>query len=66
MIKEKFADNTVLTIAHRLNTIIDSSRIMVLDSGVLAEMDSAPRLLENKDGIFTSLWEKHNKMHEHS
>ncbi|XP_072319420.1 ATP-binding cassette sub-family C member 4-like [Eucyclogobius newberryi] len=51
-IRKKFKDCTVVTIAHRLNTIIDSDRILVLDNGVIQELDSPFTLLQNTEGVF--------------
>ena len=54
-IRKEFKDSTVLTIAHRLNTIMDYDRVMVLDQGDVAEFDSVDTLLKNKNGIFHSM-----------
>ncbi|XP_057563819.1 ATP-binding cassette sub-family C member 4-like [Hippopotamus amphibius kiboko] len=51
-IREKFAQCTVLTITHRLSTVIDSNRIMVLDSGRLKEYDEPYVLLQNRESLF--------------
>lgn len=59
MIRTKFVDCTVLTIAHRLNTIMDSSKILVMDAGTVAEYDSPEALLALPQGKFKSLWDNH-------
>lgn len=51
-IRTQFNDCTILTIAHRLNTIMDSDRVMVLDKGMIAEFDTVDSLMSNKDSIF--------------
>ena len=58
MIREKFSNKTVLTIAHRLETIMDSDRILVLDNGKIAQFDTPEELLKDtsqETGLFWSL-----------
>ncbi|KAJ2804590.1 hypothetical protein H4R20_002444 [Coemansia guatemalensis] len=57
-IRTEFKDCTVLTIAHRLDTVIDSDMILVIDAGQLAEYDTPKNLIANKDSIFTKLVEE--------
>ncbi|KAJ8721588.1 hypothetical protein PYW07_002363 [Mythimna separata] len=54
-IRSEFAQCTVLTIAHRLNTIMDSTKVMVLDKGQLVEYAPPEQLLQDKNSIFYSM-----------
>ncbi|XP_017461230.1 PREDICTED: multidrug resistance-associated protein 1-like, partial [Rhagoletis zephyria] len=54
-IRREFAHCTVLTIAHRLNTILDSTRVLVMDAGRVLEFDTPEALLANTDSSFYSL-----------
>ncbi|XP_024127592.1 multidrug resistance-associated protein 1 isoform X3 [Oryzias melastigma] len=51
-IRSQFEDCTVLTIAHRLNTIMDYTRVLVLDKGQMAEFDSPSSLIAQKGAFY--------------
>ncbi|KAF4625390.1 hypothetical protein G7Y89_g12777 [Cudoniella acicularis] len=46
-----FSKRTIITIAHRINTILDSDRIVVLEAGEVKEFDSPKNLMEQR-GLF--------------
>ena len=54
MLRSQFPDTTLLTIAHRLNTIIDYDVVIVMDKGKAAEIGSPKELLE-MNGLFASM-----------
>lgn len=54
-IRAKFAECTVLTVAHRLHTVMDSDKVLVMDNGKVVEFDNPEELLKMKDGYFYSL-----------
>jgi ATP-binding cassette subfamily C (CFTR/MRP) protein 1 len=49
-----FKDRTIITIAHRINTILDSNRVLVLKDGEIAEFDT-PSALVRRKGLFYQL-----------
>ena len=55
VLQKHFSDRTIFTIAHRLDTIIESDRILTMSAGVVAEFDPPHVLLENPDSIFYDL-----------
>jgi ABC-type multidrug transport system fused ATPase/permease subunit len=54
MLRNQFPNTTLVTIAHRLNTIIDYDAILVMDDGRLAEFGSPLELIE-RNGLFREL-----------
>lgn len=57
-IRNKFRTCTVLTIAHRLNTIMDSDKVLVMNAGKIVEFDHPFNLLKTNDGIFCKMVEQ--------
>ncbi|KAL0579460.1 hypothetical protein V5O48_002566 [Marasmius crinis-equi] len=53
-------DVTVITIAHRLQTIMDADKILVLDEGRMVEFDSARNLLQKENGALRALIDESN------
>lgn len=54
-IREAFKDCTIITIAHRVNTIMDSTKILVMDNGSVGEFGPPQYLLQNKDSLFSQI-----------
>ena len=57
VVRNEFVSSTVITIAHRLNTILDCDRIMLLDDGEILEFDEPKVLLGKKDGGFRKFYD---------
>uniref|UniRef100_A0A8C9UYT8 ATP-binding cassette sub-family C member 5 n=1 Tax=Scleropages formosus TaxID=113540 RepID=A0A8C9UYT8_SCLFO len=54
-IRQSFGDCTILVIAHRLNTVLNCNRVMVLDKGQIVEFDSPSTLLANENSWFHAM-----------
>jgi ATP-binding cassette subfamily C (CFTR/MRP) protein 1 len=52
---EAFKFCTIITIAHRVNTILDSDKIFVMDNDTVGEFDSPQTLLADKESLFSAI-----------
>ncbi|KAF9109212.1 hypothetical protein BGX27_007863 [Mortierella sp. AM989] len=57
-IRSEFKDRTILTIAHRIKTVMDSDKILVLEKGRIQEYEEPSELLKRKDSLFYRLAEQ--------
>ncbi|KAH8893638.1 ABC transporter [Thozetella sp. PMI_491] len=60
LIREEFKDHTIVTVAHRLDTIMDSDIVLLLDAGQLVEAGPPLELLQKGDGLFKELYGKNH------
>jgi ATP-binding cassette, subfamily C (CFTR/MRP), member 1 len=60
LITEEFKNSTVITVAHRLNTVLNSDKILVLDFGKVLEFDTVEKLKDDEDSAFYSLLNEFN------
>ncbi|KAF9207493.1 hypothetical protein BGZ49_000308 [Haplosporangium sp. Z 27] len=63
-IREEFKDRTILTIAHRIKTIMDSDKILVLDKGRVEEFESPQILLQRPESLFFKLAQQAGEVKE--
>ena len=61
LMNEEFKDSTVITVAHRLNTVIRSDKILVMGFGKVIEFDTPERLMNDPNSEFYSLMQEFSK-----
>ncbi|GJN03119.1 hypothetical protein PR202_ga20528 [Eleusine coracana subsp. coracana] len=64
-IRSEFRDCTVLTVAHRIHTVVDSDLILVFSEGRIVEYDTPSTLLKNKNSEFSKLVKEYSRRSHH-
>lgn len=64
LIRRKFAGHTVLAVAHRLETIMDFDRVVVMDRGKVVEVGHPWELKDAEDSWFGRLWRENEREEE--
>ncbi|KAF3341336.1 ABC transporter C family member 3 [Carex littledalei] len=54
-LRQQFSNSTVITIAHRITSVLDSDMVLLLDNGVVVEHDKPTLLLEDESSLFSQL-----------
>ena len=57
-VRDQLRESTVITVAHRLNTIRDCDKILVMEGGTAVEFDSYEELMKKEDGVFAGMAKK--------
>ncbi|CAH9144582.1 unnamed protein product [Cuscuta epithymum] len=55
IVNQHFSGSTVITIAHRITSVVESDMVLLLDHGLVLEYDSPKRLLQDKSSLFSKL-----------
>ncbi|KAG8899528.1 hypothetical protein FRC01_010481 [Tulasnella sp. 417] len=63
-IREEFSNSLLITIAHRIRTIIDYDRLIVLDQGRIGEFDTPLNLIQREGGVFRGMCLKSGQFEE--
>jgi len=57
LLRQKFASHTIIAVAHKLDTILDFDKVVVMKQGALVEYGKPHKLLEQQGSYFKSLYE---------